>query len=132
MSNEFIKATSFKRYGPSLCVGIGIPIPVLDEEMMEYIAVRNKDIQTYVYDYGIQRRDKPIIRMVNYEELRSGEILINGKSVKTMPISSLSKAMNIMKILKGWIGSGNFCLQEPIQMLPDDSVCKALGNSDYV
>lgn len=132
MSNEFIKATSFRRYGTSLCVGIGIPIPVLDEEMMVHLAVRNKDIQTYIYDYGIQRREKPIIQMVNYEELQSGKVLINGKKVKTIPISSLSISIRIMKVLKEWIVHGGFYLQEPIQMLPNYSEFKSLGKTNNV
>lgn len=132
MTDEYIKAIAIKNYGTSLYVGIGIPIPVLDEEMAKQLAVRNRDIHTYLYDYGVQRREKPVVRAVNYEELRSGEIDINGTQVKTYPISSLSKAKKIMNTLKQWIQRGEFLLQEPVQPFQTTSDFKVLKDAEDV
>ena len=120
MSTEYIRAATFERYGTTLFVGIGIPIPVLDEEMMKFLSIRNRDIYTQVVDYSVPRRAKPIIRMVTYEELRSGSIELNGKKVPTAPLSSLKKARDIANALKDSIKAGNFYLQEPIQKLPEE------------
>jgi len=55
---------------------------------------------------------------VSYKELRSGEIVINGKKAITASLSSYYKAKEIANILKEWIESGDFLLGEPQQCLP--------------
>ncbi len=126
MSTEYIKAMAIENYGVSLCVGIGIPIPILNEEMMKFVSVRDKDINTVLLDYGIQRREKPRVQIVNYEQLKSGSVKVNDKDVKTYPISSMSKARKIAQVLKEWIIKGEFLIQEPVELLPTDSVFKTL------
>ena len=34
MKSEYVKAATFDGYGTSLYVGIGVPLPVIDEDMM--------------------------------------------------------------------------------------------------
>ena len=41
MDPRFIKAAYFEKYGVSMYVGIGIPVPVLDEEMARRLSIRN-------------------------------------------------------------------------------------------
>lgn len=120
MSSRFIRAASYEKYGTTLFVGIGIPIPVLDEDMAKFLAVRNRDIYTQVVDYSVPSRSRPVLRKVSYEELRSGMIELNGKKVPTAPLSSLRKAREIAQVLKEMILKGEFLLQEPIQKLPED------------
>ncbi len=120
MNSRYLRAASFARYGTTMFVGIGIPIPVLDEEMMEFLAVTNRDLYTGVVDYSVPRRSKPTLRKVSYEELRSGSIELNGKRIQTAPLSSLNRAREIASLLKNSIKNGEFLLQEPIQMLPKD------------
>ena len=120
MDSRFVRAATFQKYGTTLFVGIGIPIPVLDEDMAEFLAVRNRDIYTQVVDYGVPRRSRPILRKVSYEELRSGSIELNGRKVPTAPLSSLRKAREIDQLLKDMISQGRFFLQEPIQKLPEE------------
>lgn len=120
MSSRFIRAASYEKYGTTLFVGIGIPIPVLDEDMAKFLAVRNRDIYTQVVDYSVPSRSRPVLRKVSYEELRSGTIELNGKKVPTAPLSSLRKAREIAQVLKEMILKGEFLLQEPIQKLPED------------
>lgn len=118
MSRDFIRAAIFDRYGVTMYVGVGIPIPILDEEMVKYTAVSNRDIKTTIFDYSVPKRSRPSLGQVSYAELRSGAITINGRRVPTAPLSSLEKAREIAEILKERIASGHFTLTEPVERLP--------------
>ncbi|HYH01628.1 MAG TPA: homocysteine biosynthesis protein, partial [Bacillota bacterium] len=126
MSREYLRAALFDRYGVSMYVGVGIPIPILDEEMVRFTAVSNKDIKTTIFDYGVARRSRPNFGQVSYQELRSGSITINGKTIPTAPLSSLSQARKIATTLKQWITEGAFQLTEPVQPLPAENNVKPL------
>ncbi|NMD06126.1 MAG: hypothetical protein GYA72_09855 [Deltaproteobacteria bacterium] len=120
MTPEWLAGASILGYGVSLFVGIGIPIPILDEEMARYTAVKNEDIYTQIYDHSMdypKGQAKPIAE-ANYQELRSGTIIIEGKKVITAPLSSYYKARQIANLLKEWIESGKFLLGEPQMILP--------------
>ena len=120
MNPEFIRPAVIKGYGISMYIGVGIPIPILSEEMAKYTSIRNKDIYTYIEDYGIAKRDKPIVKKVSYEELRMGKIEINNRLVKSAPLASLRMARKIAETLKEWIISKDFYLTEKIESLPID------------
>lgn len=124
MSTSFIKSAYYEKYGTSLFVGIGIPIPVLDEAMAHHLAITNDRIETTVFDYGLE--DHPPVRTVSYEQLASGSIEIAGRQVKTAPLSSLAKAREITHILKTWIEDGKFLLTEAVAPLPSDSFVRPL------
>lgn len=115
MSTEFIRAGVFQKYGITLYVGVGIPIPVLDEEMLAKVAVKNKDIYTHVVDKS-GKVDLDVL--VNYEQLRSGQVEFNGKQVKTAPLTSLIKSRTIAAKLKKWILEEGFLLTEKVNDLP--------------
>jgi len=116
MSTSFIKAAYYEKYGVSMFVGIGIPIPVLDEEMAVRLMIRNDQITTRILDYG--HPDHPELGRVNYDTLVSGEIEINGKKIRTSSLSSIYKAREIAEILKKQVGEGNFLLTEPLESFP--------------
>jgi len=118
MDSRFIRAARFHRYGVSLYVGIGIPIPVLDEEMAAFTGVSDSEIETSVFDYSQPTRAREPIRSVNYAELRSGRITIGDKNVHTAPLSSYKVARQIAETLKGWIKEGAFPLSAPVGQLP--------------
>jgi L-aspartate semialdehyde sulfurtransferase len=120
MTPEWLAAASILGYGVSLYVGIGIPIPILDEDMARFTAVRDEDIYTQVYDYSMDypKGVSKSLAEVSYKDLRSGTITIDGKKIITAPLSSYYKARQIANILKEWIESGNFVLGEPQQILP--------------
>lgn len=124
MNTEFIQPAVFEGYGTSIYVGIGIPIPVLDEEMLEHLIVKNKDIYQNIADYGTS--GKPALGRCSFEELQSGQVLLDGKSIKTAPLSSLYKARQIAQLLKSWIVKGEFTLQEPIKHFPKVTGLKSL------
>lgn len=121
MSPEFIRGASFTNYGTTLYVGIGMPIPILNEGIAEKAAVRDRDIYTEVVDYGVPRRDRPTLRKVSYEELKSGRIAIGDRDVKVSSLSSLRKAREIAGTLKAWIEDASFYLTSPVETLPTET-----------
>ena len=121
MSPAWLVGASMLGYGVSLYVGIGIPIPVLNEEMARYTSVKNEQIYTQVYDYSMDYPKGGALKSlgeVSYGELFSGEITLNGRKIITAPLSSYYKAREIAHILKEWIERGDFLLGEPQQHLP--------------
>ena len=120
MSTDFIRGASLRGYGVSLAVGIGIPIPVLDMDMARFTAVSDADITAPIVDYSeaypAARSEK--LGEVTYAELRSGEITVKGRKVKTGSLSSYPKARKIAVILKERIEAGEFLLNRPAQLLP--------------
>ncbi|MBL7158210.1 MAG: homocysteine biosynthesis protein [Candidatus Omnitrophica bacterium] len=120
MKSEWLRGASFEGYGVTLMVGIGVPIPILNEEIVRYTAVRDEDIYAQIVDYS---HDYPngishSLGEVNYKELRSGSIKIHGKSVPTASLSSYSKAREISEKLKKEIQKGTFLLTEHVKPLP--------------
>jgi uncharacterized protein (DUF39 family) len=128
MSTEYLQAAYFDKYGVSLFVGIGIPIPVLDVDMAKRVSISNSQIETSVLDYGTI--GTPKLGQVTYEELRSGTIKIDGKKVRTAPVSSLSKARKIAKELKQWLQSGEFEISKPVQIFPKNTSLKGLKETE--
>lgn len=126
MNREFLRAAIFDKYGVTMFVGVGIPIPILNEEILRYTAVSNRDIRTTIVDYGVPRRSRPNFGQVTYAELRSGSITLKGKTIPTAPLSSLHKARKIALTLKDWIAAGNFELTEPVRPLAMDGGVKPL------
>jgi uncharacterized protein (DUF39 family) len=126
MDTRFIRAAVFEKYGISLFVGIGIPIPVLDEEMLIKTCVKDSEIFTNIIDYSVQSKSKPVLKSVSYEELRSGFVELNGKRIPTAPMSSLKKAREIAQLLKQQIEKGEFFISQPVASLPMENKVKGL------
>ena len=107
-------------YGATLTVGIGVPIPILSEEILRYTAVRDAEIIAPIVDYSqtYPQRKPGILGEVSYAQLKSGKIQVQGKEVPTASLSSYSKAVEIASILKSWIQKGEFLLTEPVAPLP--------------
>lgn len=123
MSTEFLRGVYYEKYGVSMFVGIGIPIPILDEDLARRVSIRNEQIETTVVDYGDGNK---ILGKTNYAALQSGEIEINGHKIKTAPVASLSKARQIAEILKSWIQKGDFQLTKPVRPMPTGTSLKGL------
>jgi uncharacterized protein (DUF39 family) len=116
MNSSFIKAAYYEKYGVSMFVGIGIPIPVLDEEMAARVMIRNDQITTRILDYGDP--EHPELGRITYDKLMSGEIELNQKKIKTASLSSIYKAREIAGLLKKQLMEGSFMLSEPVEKFP--------------
>ena len=117
MSSDFIKGCILTRYGVSLYVGLGVPIPVLNEEVAKSTGVSNQEIVTKVIDYSVPSRARPRLGKVSYTDLKSGSIEIDGREVRTAPISSFRVAETVANELKQRIASGKFFLASPDRLL---------------
>ncbi len=120
MKPEWLRGTSILGYGVNLTVGIGIPIPILSEEILHYTAVKDEEIFAPVVDYSesYPQGKSEALAEVSYAELKSGKINLQGKEVPTASLSSYFKALEIANILKEWIKRGEFLLTEPVAPLP--------------
>jgi uncharacterized protein (DUF39 family) len=123
MSSEFLRGAYFEKYGVTMYVGVGVPIPLLDEDLAHRVSIRNSQIDTFIEDYGCKG---DLIGKVNYEQLRSGEIEFMGKKIHTAPLSSLNKARKIAAILKDWIEKGQFELTAPVRPMPTGTSLQGL------
>jgi uncharacterized protein (DUF39 family)/CBS domain-containing protein len=130
MNAEFLRGATFTRYGTTLYVGLGIPIPILNEGLAKKTAIRDEEIFTNVVDYGVPRRDRPKLRKVSYKELKSGAITVGDKRIKVSSLSSLKTARKIAATLKEWIDNGEFYLTAPVERLPLDSVFKPMKQTE--
>ncbi len=120
MSPDWLKGLSILGYGNSIAVGLGIPIPVLDEEMAAATGRGDDEIYTQIVDYGNDYTNgiNKTYGEVSYAELKSGSITIDGKAVPTASLSSIVKAREIAETLKKWMQKGSFFLHEPASLLP--------------
>ncbi|MBC17496.1 MAG: hypothetical protein CL942_14740 [Desulfovibrio sp.] len=116
MKARYVRAQSIIGYGPSLALGVGIPIPMLNEDMAEFTGVSDSDItmpvKDYGYDYpnGIPRE----LGRATFEDLKSGTITVNGKETSTVPLTSYSMSLEVADELKKWIENGDFLLTEKV------------------
>jgi uncharacterized protein (DUF39 family) len=120
MSSEWLKGASFTGYGATLTVGIGIPIPILNEEIVQFTSVKDEDIYAQIVDYS---KSFPEVipgglGEVNYAQLKSGQIIIKGKKVPTGGLSSYNRARKIAQMLKKKIISKKFYLTDPVTPIP--------------
>jgi len=120
MRPEWLVGTCMTGYGTTLTVGIGVPIPVLSEDVLRYAAVKDEEIFTAVVDYSeaYPQMSPEVLGEVNYAQLKSGRITVRDKEVPTASLSSYSKATEIALTLKQWIADGKFLLSEPVAPLP--------------
>jgi uncharacterized protein (DUF39 family) len=118
MDSNFIRGATMPHYGPTLYVGLGIPIPILNPELAARTGVSDEEIRCRVFDYGVPRRSRPVILETNYKQLKSGKIEIGGTEVPTSPLSSYRKALEVANELKDWIDKGNFFLNPPLERVP--------------
>lgn len=122
MQARYLRGVSFLGYGCSLIVGLGIPIPVLNEEIAWYAGVSDEDIFMPIVDYG---HDYPqgVPRNhghVSYAELRSGVIRVKDRETATVPLTSYTLSLEIAETLKKWVQEGGFTLGEPQELIPSE------------
>jgi L-aspartate semialdehyde sulfurtransferase len=120
MDPKWVRGCYFKNYGPSLMLGVGIPLPVLNETIVAHCAIRDHELVAPVVDFSIPRRVRPTFGLVNYAQLKTGRIQIEGKAVRSAPLASIFLSKQVALELKRWIEAGTFLLTEPVVSLPTD------------
>ncbi len=120
MNAKYIRGASIVGYGCSIFMGVGIPIPILNEEMAWFTGVDDSDILMPIKDYG---HDAPqglprILGHANYADLRNGEIELQGRKVPAFPLTSYAVSLEIANELKSWIEKGKFLLTSPQEEIP--------------
>ena len=120
MDPKFVVGVSMLGYGCSLAVGVGVPIPILNEEMARFTGVSDEEIFTNIIDYGndYPKGEATSLGIVSYAELNSGTIQFNGQEIPTVPLTSYKRSREIANILKEWIQKGEFLLTRPVENLP--------------
>ncbi|NJM19326.1 MAG: hypothetical protein HC836_22315 [Richelia sp. RM2_1_2] len=120
MDARWVRGCYFHNYGPSIMLGVGIPLPVLNEQVVEHCAVQDKDIVAPIVDFSIPRRVRPTFGLVSYTQLKSGRITIDGKTVRVAPLASIFLSRQVAIELKQWIQAGTFTLTEPVAPISID------------
>jgi uncharacterized protein (DUF39 family) len=120
MDPKFVRGVSLMGYGVSLAVGVGIPIPILSAEILRYTTVRDRDIYAPVIDYSgdYPQRTGKVLTHLSYEELKGGEVTVQGRRVPVGSMSSYPRALEIAHILQDEIRRGEFLLSRPLRPLP--------------
>ncbi len=128
MCPEWLLGASFLGYGASLTVGLGLPIPILNEEIMYWASRSDADIYAPVIDYGLAypAGNPEPLGYVSYAQLKSGTIELEGREIPAAPLSSYPRARQIAAILKDWIQQGGFLLSEPVALLPSIGAAPSL------
>ena len=129
MNPDFLRGATFSKYGTTLYVGVGIPIPILNEKLAQTTSITDADILTNMVDYGVPRRDRPKLGKVSYRDLKSGTISVQDRKVAVSSLSSLKTARKIAETLKTWIENASFYLSAPAERLPSDTVFKPMSPS---
>ena len=124
MKPEFLRAASFTGYGCTLFIGIGIPIPIVDEEAAFAAGISDKELETDILDFF--QPGHPAIRRVTYADLKSGTIDLGDRRVPSFPLSSPLLSRRVAESLKTRIRSGNFTLSLPVSPLPDSGLSREL------
>ena len=127
MSSRWLRAVSFTGYGVSLSLAVGVPIPILDEDMLRFVSVTDADIKAPVVDYSVYYptgEGEPLLGQVTYAELKSGTIRVNGKEVPTGSFSSYLKAREVAEFLKDAIRDKAFYLSSFVAPLPGPAAGK--------
>lgn len=120
MNPKWVRGCYFKQYGPSLMLGVGLPFPVLDEDVVRCCAVTDAELVAPIIDFSIPRRVRPTFGLVSYAQLKSGKIKIENKTVRTAPLASIARSREVALELKQWIEAGTFTLTEPVAPIPSD------------
>ena len=96
MTAKFVRGVSLVGYGVSLALGVGVPIPILDEAVLRHATVRDRDILAPVIDYSSDypNRTGKVLARLSYEELKRGEVaaLALMHDIHPQPLNALPAA----------------------------------------
>jgi uncharacterized protein (DUF39 family) len=120
MNTNYVRAASVTGYTSTLALGVGIPIPIVDEKTMLQAALSDEDITYPIVEYS---ESYPLGRpgslgRVSMAQLMSGSIEVDGKKVPTGGMASRAKGKALALELKQLIGEGRFLLTQATAALP--------------
>lgn len=120
MVPKFVRGVSLKGYGASISLGIAVPIPILNVDVLRRTTIRDRDIHGAIIDYGgdYQQRSSRTLGTVTYEQLRSGTIRLEGQETPVGSMASYRMALDAAEYLKEEIRAGDFELARPFRQLP--------------
>jgi L-aspartate semialdehyde sulfurtransferase len=129
MESRYVRGISLKGYGASLSLGVGIPIPILDQEVLRKTLVRDCDIPAEIIDYSNDYPNKTgkVICSLSYQDLKNESVEILGRRVEVSSMSSYAMALEVAEKLKEEIRDGKFLLSEPMRYLPTEQGMKPLN-----
>jgi L-aspartate semialdehyde sulfurtransferase len=124
MSPRWLVGSAYRAMAAPWRWDLGVPIPILDEEMARFTGVSDEELFTQVVDYG---EDYPATAS---RKAWPGSVMPNSKAghhrrghtIPTVPLSSMVRAREIAQTLKEWIQAGTFLLGEPQFTLPMETV----------
>ncbi|MBR4227113.1 MAG: homocysteine biosynthesis protein [Candidatus Methanomethylophilaceae archaeon] len=126
MSPDYIRGLDIHGYGISLALGIGVPLPVLNKDVMARASLSDEELFAEMLDYSLPSGRAPMARY-SYAQLRSGKIEYNGRTIRTSSMSSYAGAIKVANELKDRIERGEFLLNAPSMMLPSEGAVKPLN-----
>jgi uncharacterized protein (DUF39 family) len=126
MSGRYLRGATFHRYGTTLYVGLGLPIPIINERVAKTVSAKDSEIMTDLLDYGVPSRNRPTVKKVSYEELKSGKVLVGDLEMRSSPLSSFRMAEEVAQSLRDWILEKRFLLNRPAELLPAERDVKPL------
>ncbi len=130
MSNQWLRAVSFTGYGVTLSLAVGVPIPILDEEMVRAVSVSDAQLKAPIVDYSRfypYGEGEATLGEVSYAALRSGSIQIGGRDVPTGSFSSYAMARKVARHLKDLVQNKSFLLTQAQAPLPGAVGDKEVG-----
>ena len=126
MDAKYVRGLDIAGYGTSLAIGVGVPIPILNADIMKRCAISDEEIYANLIDYSVTSKSRPVLDRYNYAELRSGMIDYEGHKLRTSSLSSYWGARMVAAELKDRIERGEFILNKPSMELPKEGKVKGL------
>ena len=126
MDAKYVRGLDIAGYGTSLAIGVGVPIPILNADIMKRCAISDEEIYANLIDYSVTSKSRPVLDRYNYAELRSGMIDYEGHKLRTSSLSSYWGARMVAAELKDRIEKGEFILNKPSMELPKEGKVKGL------
>lgn len=123
MNRRFVRPLLVPGYGVSLSLGIGLAIPVLDEDMARALSVRNHQISTRVVDYA----SGEVVGRIDYGQLMGQRVEFMGRRIPSRTLSDRRGAQLICQELKTMVLAGRFPLHAPVRPLPVWGQLKRFG-----
>ncbi len=126
MDSRYLRGAAYYKYGTTLYVGVGIPIPIINNRVAASAAIKDEEISTEVLDYSVPSRKRPSLGRISYADLKSGWVIMEGDKIPTSPLSSFKVAKEIAETLRDWIRKGEFYVNRPAELIADKREFKPL------